>query len=128
MACEYTYTASFAVTRPFLSQINYCYYCFFITAWRKDDAQFLIVVTGTFYCIFFVAVIIHHSNIFITVRVDNIYRKLFASPLMHRIHHSKVFEETNSNFGALFSFWDTIFRSRKNVAGGEINFGLPESK
>lgn len=74
--------------------------------------------------LFFIAVIIHHSNMYITERADKIYRILFASPLLHRIHHSKKFDETNSNFGALFSFWDILFKSRKNKSKGEIEFGL----
>jgi sterol desaturase/sphingolipid hydroxylase (fatty acid hydroxylase superfamily) len=28
---------------------------------------------------------------------------------MHRIHHSPEMRETNSNFGAVFSFWDRMF-------------------
>jgi len=74
--------------------------------------------------LFIVAVIIHHSNMYITERVDYFYRILFSSPLMHRIHHSKKIDETNSNFGALFSFWDLLFNSRKNKASGIIEFGI----
>jgi sterol desaturase/sphingolipid hydroxylase (fatty acid hydroxylase superfamily) len=75
---------------------------------------------------FFIAVVIHHSNISISGRTDAIYRILFASPLLHRIHHSVKWEETNSNFGALFSFWDTLFRSRRNKASGPVVFGVEE--
>jgi len=74
---------------------------------------------------FFTAVVIHHSNIYITKNADAIYRLLFTSPHMHRIHHSKEFNETNSNFGALFSFWDKLFNSWTMV-DKEIAFGVPE--
>jgi sterol desaturase/sphingolipid hydroxylase (fatty acid hydroxylase superfamily) len=74
--------------------------------------------------LFFIAVIIHHSNMYITEAADKIYRILFSSPLMHRIHHSKNWDETNSNFGALFSFWDLLFKSRKNKPRGIIEFGI----
>ena len=77
--------------------------------------------------LFFMAVVIHHSNIRITKKQDAVYRTLFASPLMHRIHHSIRFEETNSNFGALFSFWDRLFGSSTSNAKGDVIFGLPES-
>lgn len=76
--------------------------------------------------LFFIAVIIHHSNIRITKKQDAVYRTLFASPLMHRIHHSERFEETNSNFGALFSFWDRLFRSSTKEPEGKVVFGLPK--
>lgn len=73
-------------------------------------------------------VIVHHSNMYISERFDNVYRLLFASPLMHRIHHSNKAEETNSNFGAVFSFWDVIFKSKKNKAKEKIKFGIERVK
>lgn len=74
--------------------------------------------------LFSINVIVHHSNMYINERFDNIYRLFFASPLMHRIHHSNKAEETNSNFGAVFSFWDVIFKSKKNKAKEKIQFGI----
>ena len=76
--------------------------------------------------LFFASVVIHHSNIFITERIDNIYRIFFASPLMHRIHHSVKWNETNSNFGGLFSFWDALFGTRVKKVNGQIIFGIEE--
>jgi sterol desaturase/sphingolipid hydroxylase (fatty acid hydroxylase superfamily) len=75
--------------------------------------------------LFFASIVIHHSNIAITERTDKIYRILFASPLLHRIHHSDRWAETNSNFGALFSFWDRLFSSWKGKAQNDIKFGVP---
>ena len=75
---------------------------------------------------FFIAVVIHHSNMYINPRADALYRSLFASPLMHRIHHSIKFEETDSNFGALFSFWDRLFKSWTPGDAVNVEFGLPE--
>jgi sterol desaturase/sphingolipid hydroxylase (fatty acid hydroxylase superfamily) len=34
---------------------------------------------------------------------------LLVTPGIHRIHHSPEMRETNSNFGAVFSFWDRMF-------------------
>lgn len=76
--------------------------------------------------LFFAAIVVHHSNIYISDKTDNFYRMLFASPLMHRIHHSNKQAETNSNFGALFSFWDRLFSSWKEKPKGVIRFGMPE--
>lgn len=76
--------------------------------------------------LFFTAIVIHHSNVFITEKTDNRYRKLFASPLMHRIHHSNKWNETNSNFGALFSFWDALFNTSIKREEGKIEFGIGE--
>jgi sterol desaturase/sphingolipid hydroxylase (fatty acid hydroxylase superfamily) len=76
--------------------------------------------------LFFAAIVIHHSNIRISNKADAWYRILFASPLMHRIHHSNKWEETNSNYGALFSFWDRIFFSWRPDPKSTIQFGIPK--
>jgi sterol desaturase/sphingolipid hydroxylase (fatty acid hydroxylase superfamily) len=76
--------------------------------------------------LFFSGVVLHHSNIRISERADAIYRLLFASPLMHRVHHSNKWADTNANFGALFSFWDRLFRSWKDHPGNAVEFGIPE--
>ena len=78
--------------------------------------------------LFFIVVVIHHSNIRVSVNFDLWYRKLFSSPLMHRIHHSQIEEETNSNYGSVFSFWDKFFKTYKKDAAGEIVFGVAENR
>jgi len=78
--------------------------------------------------LFFAIVIIHHSNLRITRSFDYVYRKVFSSPLMHRIHHSNIKEETDSNYGSVFSFWDRLLGSYKKEASGEIVFGVDERK
>ena len=35
---------------------------------------------------------------------------------MHRIHHSPIVEETNSNYGFFLSIWDKIFKTYKDKA------------
>ncbi len=74
--------------------------------------------------LFFIIVLIHHSNINISRNFDYLYRKLFSSPLMHRIHHSDKKEETDTNYGSVFSFWDRLFMTYKKEASGEIVFGV----
>ena len=78
--------------------------------------------------IFFTAIVIHHSNIRITEKVDLLYRKLFSSPLMHRIHHSNKQKETDSNYGSVFSFWDYIFKTYLSKAEGPVVFGIDEKQ
>jgi len=76
--------------------------------------------------LFFTSVVIHHSNVFISERADKMYRAFFASPFMHRIHHSVLEEERNTNYGALFSFWDRLFITFKMFSPGTIRFGVKE--
>ena len=78
--------------------------------------------------VFFTAVLFHHSNISVSTRFDMFYRRLFSSPLMHRIHHSNKQRETDTNYGSVFSFWDRMFGSYKKEAEAEIVFGVDEAK
>ena len=50
-----------------------------------------------------------HSNIKITTSIERMIRWLFVTPDMHRIHHSVIENETNSNFGFFISVWDRLF-------------------
>lgn len=74
--------------------------------------------------VFLPVVIFHHSNIKINTAFDFLIRKIIVSPNMHRIHHSKIMEETNSNYSSVFSFWDSIFKSYRKKPIKEIDFGL----
>jgi sterol desaturase/sphingolipid hydroxylase (fatty acid hydroxylase superfamily) len=51
----------------------------------------------------------NHSNIYIPVRADRFIRLFLVTPDMHRVHHSVVIQETNSNYGFAFPWWDRIF-------------------
>ncbi|MDQ3270099.1 MAG: sterol desaturase family protein [Pseudomonadota bacterium] len=52
-----------------------------------------------------------HADVALPARVDRALRKLIVTPSMHRIHHSVIREETDSNFGFNLSLWDRLFRS-----------------
>jgi sterol desaturase/sphingolipid hydroxylase (fatty acid hydroxylase superfamily) len=56
----------------------------------------------------------NHSNIRIPPAVDKALRLLLVTPDMHRIHHSVIIQETNSNFGFNLPWWDWLFGTYKN--------------
>ncbi len=56
----------------------------------------------------------NHSNISISPKIDRILRLFVVTPDMHRVHHSVIIRETNSNFGFNFPWWDRIFRTYKD--------------
>lgn len=51
----------------------------------------------------------NHSNVRMPGRVDRILRWVVVTPDMHRVHHSILPRETNSNFGFNVPWWDRLF-------------------
>jgi sterol desaturase/sphingolipid hydroxylase (fatty acid hydroxylase superfamily) len=51
----------------------------------------------------------NHGNLRIPARVDAVLRWMLVTPDMHRVHHSVVPRETNSNFGFNVPWWDRLF-------------------
>ena len=49
------------------------------------------------------------SNVALPLWVDRVFRWVLVTPDMHRVHHSVVRAETDSNFGFCLSVWDRIF-------------------
>jgi sterol desaturase/sphingolipid hydroxylase (fatty acid hydroxylase superfamily) len=56
----------------------------------------------------------NHSNIRIHLKVDQGLRLLVVTPDMHRVHHSVIIQETNSNFGFNLPWWDRLFGTYKD--------------
>jgi sterol desaturase/sphingolipid hydroxylase (fatty acid hydroxylase superfamily) len=61
------------------------------------------------------AALFGHSNILLSNRLDKILRKIFVTPDMHRIHHSVLRKETDSNYGNIFSIWDKLFKTYRRL-------------
>lgn len=53
----------------------------------------------------------NHSNVAIPERVGHLLRYILVTPDMHRIHHSTVPSETDSNYGFWISCWDRLFKT-----------------
>jgi sterol desaturase/sphingolipid hydroxylase (fatty acid hydroxylase superfamily) len=51
----------------------------------------------------------NHSNVRIPEVFDVVLRWLVVTPDMHRVHHSILIRETNSNFGFNLPWWDRLF-------------------
>lgn len=71
----------------------------------------------------------NHSNVRLPVGVDRWLRRILVTPDMHRVHHSIVTRETNSNFGFNLPWWDWLFGTyRAQPAAGHVamTIGLPQ--
>src|SRR5438128_7719563 len=51
----------------------------------------------------------NHGNIRIPLGFDRVLRWFVVTPDMHRVHHSILSRETNSNFGFNLPWWDRLF-------------------
>lgn len=50
-----------------------------------------------------------HGNLRLPTGLDRVLRWIIVTPDMHRVHHSIMKRETNSNYGFNLSIWDRIF-------------------
>ena len=51
----------------------------------------------------------NHSNVRMLQGLDGVLRWFVVTPDMHRVHHSILVRETNSNFGFNLPWWDRLF-------------------
>jgi len=51
----------------------------------------------------------NHGNVRIRGALDRVLRWFIVTPDMHRVHHSILSSETNSNFGFNLPWWDRLF-------------------
>ena len=74
--------------------------------------------------LFFPIIVFHHSNLKISEQWDLFFRRFIVTPRMHRIHHSVIKSETNSNYSSVLPYWDKLFRSYVKQPSKEIEFGI----
>jgi len=69
----------------------------------------------------------NHGNVAIPAGVDRWLRRLVVTPDMHRVHHSVVVAETNSNFGFSVSWWDRLcgtYRAQPAAGHEQMQIGI----
>jgi len=70
----------------------------------------------------------NHGNVRLPAALDGAVRVLLVTPDMHRVHHSVVTDERNSNYGFCLSVWDRLFGTYvPQPAGGHdrMRIGMP---
>jgi sterol desaturase/sphingolipid hydroxylase (fatty acid hydroxylase superfamily) len=73
----------------------------------------------------------NHGNVRYSQQIDSLLRLLVVTPEMHRVHHSTIRWESNSNLGFNFPWWDRLFGTyRPQPAKGhvEMTLGLDQYK
>jgi sterol desaturase/sphingolipid hydroxylase (fatty acid hydroxylase superfamily) len=69
--------------------------------------------------------LLEHANISLPARLDRFLALVIVSPNMHKVHHSRAEEFTNTNYGNIFSFFDRVLFSFTPVERGpKVSYGL----
>ena len=76
-----------------------------IPLWVFLLSEFLLTVFALF----------HHANIQLSEKSRRLLEMAIITPYLHRVHHSEVRSEHNSNYGVIFTFWDRLFDSLHRV-------------
>ncbi|MBI1285472.1 MAG: sterol desaturase family protein [Thiobacillus sp.] len=69
----------------------------------------------------------NHGNVRLPLRLDGILRWIVVTPDMHRVHHSVIPNETNSNFGFNLPWWDRLlgtYRAQPAKGHQDMTIGL----
>lgn len=78
--------------------------------------------------VFLAVILFHHSNFKLNFLPDKFSGKLIITPGQHHIHHSVKLQESNSNYGSVFSLWDRIFRSHTVYTQQPVIYGVIKNK
>lgn len=71
----------------------------------------------------------NHGNVRLPVSIDRILRLFVVTPEMHRVHHSVLIKEFNSNFGFNLPWWDRIlgtYRAQPEAGHEAMTIGLAQ--
>jgi sterol desaturase/sphingolipid hydroxylase (fatty acid hydroxylase superfamily) len=70
-----------------------------------------------------------HSNVRLPPALDRVLRWILVTPDMHRVHHSILRRETDSNFGFNLPWWDRLFgtyRPEPEAGHEAMTLGIPQ--
>ena len=71
----------------------------------------------------------NHSNIRVASEIDRVLRWFVVTPDMHRVHHSILRRETNSNFGFNLPWWDRLlgtYRAQPAAGHDAMTIGIEQ--
>ena len=71
----------------------------------------------------------NHGNARLPLVVDRFLRLIMVTPDMHRVHHSILPEETNSNFGFNLPWWDRLlgtYRAQPAAGHDAMTIGIEQ--
>jgi sterol desaturase/sphingolipid hydroxylase (fatty acid hydroxylase superfamily) len=104
-----------------------------LSFWIKSAAVILLGAPATGVLIFEILLnatsLFNHSNVRLPLWLDRLLRLIVVTPDMHRVHHSVVRRETNSNFGFNLPWWDFVlgtYRDQPAQGHEQMTIGLTQ--
>jgi sterol desaturase/sphingolipid hydroxylase (fatty acid hydroxylase superfamily) len=73
--------------------------------------------------------VFNHGNFRLPISIDRVLRLFVVTPEMHRVHHSVLIKEFNSNFGFNLPWWDRIlgtYRAQPEKGHEGMTIGLAQ--
>src|SRR5689334_18034831 len=72
--------------------------------------------------------IIEHSNVRLPCAVDRVLSTILVTPNLHKIHHSRLITETNSNYANVLTLWDRMLGTfTPSYRAYTVQYGLADS-
>jgi sterol desaturase/sphingolipid hydroxylase (fatty acid hydroxylase superfamily) len=72
---------------------------------------------------------LEHANVRLPESLDRFLRLFVVTPNMHKVHHSRRQQETDSNYANIFSLWDRLFGTYTSRVDFEtLRYGLDDTK
>jgi sterol desaturase/sphingolipid hydroxylase (fatty acid hydroxylase superfamily) len=69
--------------------------------------------------------LVEHANVRLPLGLDGLLSLALTSPNMHKVHHSRRAQQTDTNYGNIFSLWDRLFSTFTPAREGtDIAYGL----
>ncbi|GAB6141652.1 sterol desaturase family protein [Methylosoma difficile] len=97
------------------------YKCAFVIIIGVEANVVLTIETLQLFFIFF-----HHANLH--VKNEDLVSQVFITPALHRVHHSSLRSEHDSNYGIVLSFWDRLLGTRKELVPEKIGLDFIEAE
>ncbi len=93
------------------------YKCVFVVLIGVDTYLVLAIESIQLFFIFF-----HHSNI--AFENEKKLSEYIVTPSLHRVHHSTLRSEHDSNYAIILAFWDKLFDTRKELVPDKIGLDI----
>ena len=78
---------------------------------------------------FVIVVALHHSNLTLPIKIDRLLARIIVTPNYHRIHHSEIIAESNSNYGSILTCWDWLFWTQnQRFDPTDLQLGLSDER